>query len=70
MWYEILPVIGILGAAIMLPQIVPYHVNDLLYGCPMRRRLQRNWDYRMFERDNALTGSVWKKAGLENIPDK
>lgn len=70
MWYELLPTLAILGTFAVVPHIIPIYVNEWLYGNPMRRKLEDNWDVRMFERDNALTSAVWKTAGLENIPDK
>ncbi|XP_076671594.1 NADH dehydrogenase [ubiquinone] 1 alpha subcomplex subunit 1-like [Andrena cerasifolii] len=69
MWYEIVPCVAIMGTCLMLPQHIVYYINKSVFGNPMRRKLQEDWDCVMLERDSRLSGAVWKTAGLENIPD-
>ncbi|XP_076547633.1 NADH dehydrogenase [ubiquinone] 1 alpha subcomplex subunit 1-like [Osmia lignaria lignaria] len=69
MWYEILPTMGIIAVCYVVPQLVPYYVEKLVYGNPRRRDFTLDWTAVMTDRDELLTGDYRKPKGLEAIPD-
>lgn len=70
MWYETLPIAGIIAACFVVPQLVSYYTEKAIHGNPLRRSYFTSWNTIMTERDVALTGSYRKPRGLEGIPDK
>uniref|UniRef100_A0A834P9T7 NADH dehydrogenase [ubiquinone] 1 alpha subcomplex subunit 1 n=1 Tax=Vespula pensylvanica TaxID=30213 RepID=A0A834P9T7_VESPE len=71
MWYEIFPTVAIIAAGLGLPHVATHYLCLQVYGTPMRRLLEEEWDLLMFMRDSRLCDrpQTAGKMGLENIPD-
>lgn len=70
MWWQILPTVLIIDAALTVPHLLSSAICWAFTGKRYRRTVED--DQRMFDylRDLRLTGSPYKLAGLENIPDE
>lgn len=69
MWFEILPCYMIMVSCMYSTQIIPGIMNYLAFGNMYHRSLDSEHLMLQYLRDVRLTKSVWKLAGLENIPD-
>ncbi|KAF6213539.1 hypothetical protein GE061_011259 [Apolygus lucorum] len=71
MWYEILPCLGIITAALTAPTIINYQlVKWQQYGNPYRRELFPKMNLDLYQRDMRLNGNPYVMQGLDAIPDK
>ncbi|XP_078047541.1 uncharacterized protein LOC144475452 [Augochlora pura] len=69
-WMEILPSVAIMTAMVAIPQQAAYYVSQWVFGVPMRRRMETDYDLMMNLRDTNLNGRPWIRGGLEKIPNK
>lgn len=70
MWFEILPCYLIMVGSMWLPGISAGVGNFIVQGNFFRRCLGSEELQMQYLRDARLTGSPYKVAGLENIPDE
>ncbi|XP_028137669.1 uncharacterized protein LOC114332133 [Diabrotica virgifera virgifera] len=69
MWFEVLPGFGIIVAAMALPHVSAYVINNLVVGNQYRRSMYTIEQRLQYLRDRRLTGHPYKVQGLEAIPD-
>lgn len=70
MWYEILPPVIIIAAAIGLCPLVSMPANWLILGNKYRRDIGEREGFYHYLRDFSRFGSPYSVTGLENIPDE
>ncbi|XP_068626566.1 NADH dehydrogenase [ubiquinone] 1 alpha subcomplex subunit 1 [Battus philenor] len=69
MWYEALPSVFIITAALGLPGWGLYHIHNLVLGNHYRRSMVQRWDRMLYARDTRLVNDAYITRGLETIPD-
>ncbi|KAJ8964591.1 hypothetical protein NQ314_004900 [Rhamnusium bicolor] len=69
MWFEILPVFGIITAAMAAPHGIAYILNYLVVGNCFRRSMVEVEQRMQYLRDKRLSGDPYKVKGLENLPE-
>nr|CAH7750333.1 unnamed protein product [Callosobruchus chinensis] len=71
MWFEIIPSMAIIFAALAAPHGLSYVLNYLVIGNMYRRSLETTDQTIQYLRDRRLAGgNPYKVMGLENIPDE
>lgn len=70
MYWNIIPAFLIVNIALALPPALNVPINWFWLGNVYRRRVAECEQKMHYLRDRRLTGSPYKLAGLENIPDE
>lgn len=69
MWFEILPTIFIIAGSLAVPQYCGAVINYIFKENLFSRSLGNDELQLQYFRDSRLTGSPYRVAGLENVPD-
>jgi len=67
MWYEILPGFTLMVGCIAAVGGINYTCQKLGNGGKLRRDVRHKFEYRLYRRDEALTGKSYISQGLEGL---
>ncbi|XP_038051112.1 NADH dehydrogenase [ubiquinone] 1 alpha subcomplex subunit 1-like [Patiria miniata] len=67
MWYEILPGLGLMVGCIAAVGGINYTCQKLGNGGKLRRQVRHPFEYRLYRRDQMVTGKAYIAKGLEGL---